>query len=86
MERIKVQICTGTTCFVMGGSEILLLPDALPDEYKDYVELEGFNCMNFCKDSKVGSAPFVRINGKLIPNATLDVVVEEILKCGEANA
>lgn len=78
MEKIKVQICTGTTCFVMGSSEILLLVDSLDDELKDIVEIEGQNCMEICKDSHCGQAPFVKVNDKLISNATLASVLDEI--------
>lgn len=76
-KKIKVQICTGTTCFVMGGSELLLLPDILPDELKDVVELEGINCMEQCK-GKSSNAPFVKINGNSFPNATLSSLADEI--------
>ena len=29
MEKIKVKICQGTTCFVMGGDTIKAMADAL---------------------------------------------------------
>ena len=32
MKKIKVSICTGTACFVMGASEIMLLEEKLSDE------------------------------------------------------
>ena len=35
MEKIKVSICTGTACFVMGASEMMLLEDELPDSLKE---------------------------------------------------
>ena len=41
MKKIKVSICTGTACFVMGASEILLLEENLSPEVAQYVEIEG---------------------------------------------
>ena len=49
MKKIKVSICTGTACFVMGASEIMLLEEKLSDELKDMVEVEGITCFEKCK-------------------------------------
>ena len=38
MKKIKVSICTGTACFVMGASEIMLLEEELSPELKEIVE------------------------------------------------
>lgn len=75
---IKVSICTGTTCYVMGASEILLLEDSLPMELKGKVEINGITCMENCKDNKHDKAPYVLINGQLFPNATINSVLEEV--------
>ena len=50
-KKIKVSICTGTACFVMGASEILVLEDSLPDELKGIVEIEGLTCLEKCKNT-----------------------------------
>ena len=33
MEKIKVDVCLGTTCFVMGGSHLQELTEILPKKY-----------------------------------------------------
>ncbi len=78
MEKIKVSICTGTACFVMGASELMLLEEELPPELKDKVEVEGITCFEVCKNSSCGKAPFVQINGEIVPEATIPVVLEKI--------
>ena len=78
MEKVKVSICTGTACFVMGGSEILLIEDQLPDDLKGKVEVEGVTCLEKCKDSSCGKAPFVIVNGEVVPQATITSVIEKI--------
>ena len=38
MEKITVKVCLGTTCFVMGGSNLQELNDLIPKKYGDKVE------------------------------------------------
>ena len=77
-KKIKVLICSGTACYVMGASEILLLEENLTTEMRECVEIEGTNCLGFCKDSKNGKAPYVTINGELMAAATLPDVLQRI--------
>jgi NADH:ubiquinone oxidoreductase subunit E len=70
-----VTICTGTACFVMGGSELLLLEEQLPDDLKNITEIEGSPCIAVCKQAEYGKnqsdhAPFVLINGEVMEQAT----------------
>ena len=62
MKKITVSICTGTACYVMGASEILILEDSLPEELKEIVEVRGITCLDKCKNSECGKAPFVLVN------------------------
>ena len=39
MEKIQVKVCLGTTCFVMGGSNLQELNDLIPRRYGDKVEV-----------------------------------------------
>lgn len=80
MNKIMVSICTGTACFVMGASEIMLLEEQLPVELKDKVLVEGLTCLDKCKNPDCGKAPFVLINGEVVPEATVAVVIERIRK------
>ncbi len=77
-DKIKVSICSGTACFVMGASEILLLEDELPAHLKNRVEIEGITCMEFCKNPECGKTPFVKINDEVLPEATLMSVISKI--------
>lgn len=78
MKKIKVSICTGTACFVMGASEIMLLEEELPPDLRDMVEIEGVTCLDLCKNAECGKAPFVRINDEILVRATLLSVLERI--------
>jgi len=78
MEKIKISICTGTACFVMGASEIMLIEDNLPEDLRGKVEVEAITCLEKCKDSSCGKAPFVLVDGQLVQQATVNSVIEKI--------
>jgi NADH:ubiquinone oxidoreductase subunit E len=79
-KKIKVSICTGTACFVMGASEIMLLEEKIPDSIKQHIDLqiEGLTCMGNCKNHANGKPPFVKINDELISEANLVTVLDKI--------
>jgi NADH:ubiquinone oxidoreductase subunit E len=81
MNKHKVTICTGTACFVMGGSELLLLEEQLPDDLKAITEIEGSPCIGTCKHSEFGKtqsdhAPFVEIDGEVMEQANTQKIIE----------
>ena len=80
MKKIKVSICTGTACYVMGASELLLLEEMLPENLKDKVEIEGVTCLEKCKSAGIGKskAPFVMVDDELISSATVQSVIAKI--------
>lgn len=78
MKKITVSICTGTACFVMGASELMLLEEELSPELKEIVEVEGITCLDLCKNAECGKAPFVKINDQVLSQASLPLVMEKI--------
>lgn len=78
MEKLIVKICTGTLCYVMGGSELQLLGDCLPEELQDKVEIVGATCLDFCNQEGHGKAPFVIVGQTLVTAATISKVIEQI--------
>lgn len=83
-DKISVVICSGTACYVMGASDILLLEEELPASLRDRVEIEGATCLGYCKDPKNGKAPFVRIDGEVMAAATLPKVMARIRELADA--
>ncbi len=78
MEKIKLQICCGTTCYMLGGSQLLQIENELPPEWLDKVDISASPCVEECVSEKICEAPFVRINGKLYGHATVESVCEVI--------
>ncbi len=75
-DKMLVKICVGTSCFVQGGSDLLLYNDFLNPELLDRFEFEGCSCLEACKEVNDSDGeskpPFVMINGKLHGNMNPD--------------
>ncbi len=78
MKKIKISICTGTACYVMGASELLLLNEILPENLRDAVEIEGIPCGTQCHGINKKNPPYVEVDGELIESATLQAIISKI--------
>ena len=78
VKRIRVTVCCGTACYVLGGSEFLALGESLPAALRDRVDIDGEPCLGLCKDSKAGERPFVKVDGRLLAGATIASVIEAL--------
>lgn len=83
-SKIKVVICSGTACFVMGASDILLLEENLSPELAECVDVEGATCLGLCKAGERNKAPFVTINGEVMEQASLPKVMARIRELHDA--
>jgi NADH:ubiquinone oxidoreductase subunit E len=79
-EKIHITVCTGTACFVMGGSELVMLEEHLPAAIKDQVEISGSACLGFCKQATTGKAPFVKIDGVVMNQASVPKILDYLDK------
>ena len=78
MEKLDVKICIGTTCYIMGASQLQHLEDYLDKKYLDRVNISGSQCLGCCQDQSYENSPFVEIDGDIIENATMVKVIKEI--------
>ena len=79
METIEVKICSGTTCFVMGSSFLNELYDLIPQKYGETVTVTQSLCLGQCsKQDTHSKAPYVKVGGEVISEATVQKVVENI--------
>ena len=77
-EKLLVEVCVGTTCFVLGASALQSLEDFLPEECRDKVEIVGAPCLGCCRNRNESGAPFVRVGNEIVSNATIQNVIEKI--------
>ena len=61
-EKIDVQICVGTTCYVLGASDLLTLESYLTPDLREKITLRGSPCLGLCR-SGGPRPPFVLIDG-----------------------
>lgn len=80
MEKIEITICTGTTCYVMGAGNLLMLTEHLDEAIASRVEIKGSGCLGLCKEGQYGKAPYVMIGDSVISEATVETVLEELKK------
>ena len=78
MEKTKVTICVGTTCYLLGAADLQDLENFLPADLKENVEIIGSHCLGVCKDNKYGAAPFVKVEDEMMSNATVSSIIEKI--------
>ncbi|MFA8342655.1 MAG: NAD(P)H-dependent oxidoreductase subunit E [Rhodothermaceae bacterium] len=84
-EKITITVCTGTTCFLMGSSEILLVKDQMPEHLKNEVDVKGDVCLDYCQNSSSEKAPYVKVNGEYISDANVPKVIDYVEKIVKEN-
>ena len=80
MNKVDVDICIGTTCFVMGANKLQELGDYLPAEWREFVEIKAQACLGLCGNNEYSKAPYVKINGEVLAAANVEKVLRRIEK------
>ena len=76
--RVKVSICTGTTCYLMGGAHLLTFDEIMDPCTASEVEIVGSHCLGLCTDEANGKAPFAKVNNHIIADATLTRLLDKV--------
>ncbi|MGN0832759.1 MAG: hypothetical protein ACI4RD_03815 [Kiritimatiellia bacterium] len=84
---VKVEICCGTACYLLGAAKMMNIEDALPEECRGRVEVEARTCLELCERENLGGAPYVRFNGtEIMSQATPERVAARIRELVEGIA
>ena len=79
MEKVKVEICCGTACYLLGAAKLMDIESELPEQYRERVEIEARPCLELCERENLGGAPYVRINDpEIVAKATLESVLKRV--------
>lgn len=79
MGKINVKVCLGTTCFVMGSSNLQELIETVPAKYGEAVEVSGVPCLGLCSiDWEYSRAPYVKVDNDVVYEATVEKVLSAI--------
>lgn len=68
----------GTTCFVMGASELQELEELIPEKFGNSVEIQGVTCLDYCSRCSESQAPYVLVDDEVVNKATVEKVMEVI--------
>jgi len=72
---ITLQICQGTTCYIMGAAQITSTCLRLPDDLRGKVRVTGCRCLGLCRDGAFGGAPYVKIDDEIFAQATPESIL-----------
>jgi len=75
---LKVFICQGTVCHVMGGSDLPLVADLLPDRIRTQVEFIETPCLGICNKEDNTKPPYVKLNEKVLDEVSVTKLFEAI--------
>lgn len=75
---VKVQICVGSHCSLVGALNILETLENLKEDYPEQIEIKRVKCMDRCGDIK--NAPVVKVDDELITSAQNQVVISKVME------
>lgn len=78
MNKIEVEICCGTACYLLGAARLMELGNNLPEDIRDSVVITPKSCLKECENEQLGGAPYVRIDGELMAQATVNKIEAKI--------
>lgn len=87
MDKVKVEICCGTACYLLGAAKMMNIEESLPESCRGRVEIEAKTCLGLCERDNLGGAPYVRLNGsEVMSKATPEKVVARVRELVEGVA
>ncbi|BDU51029.1 NAD(P)H-dependent oxidoreductase subunit E [Haliovirga abyssi] len=72
--KVKIKICVGTTCHLMGSSSLVDIKKKFPLEITDDIEVGFATCFGFCNGEKI--PPIVEINGKFYEDMNEEKLIQ----------
>ncbi|MGM0498947.1 MAG: (2Fe-2S) ferredoxin domain-containing protein [Bacillota bacterium] len=75
---VKVEICAGSHCSLVGALNILDTLEELQKEYPDQIKIKKVECMDMCENIK--NAPVVKVDDQLITSAQTQMVISKVME------
>lgn len=75
---VKVEICVGSHCSLVGALNILDTLEKLQEDYPGEIEIKRVECLDRCEDIK--KAPVVKVDDELITSAQTQKVISRIME------
>ena len=78
MKKMTLEICCGTACYTMGANRLLNIENEMPIELRGKVEIKASPCLGLCCKIELKGAPYVKLNGMIIEQATAEKIFERM--------
>jgi NADH:ubiquinone oxidoreductase subunit E len=79
VKKVKIEVCCGTACYLLGAASLMELEDKLPESLKGLVEIQASPCVRLCERDNLGGAPYVRINdNEIMANANVEKLITRL--------
>ena len=78
MKKLQLEICCGTTCYMLGANRLLNIENEMPSELRGKAEVKALACMGLCNDKELAGAPYVKLNGEVIEKATAEKIYDRM--------
>ncbi len=78
MRKLKLEICCGTTCFMLGADKLLNIENEMPSELRSKAEIRAMPCLGLCNDTKLAGAPYAKLEGEIIEKATPEKIYDRM--------
>ena len=75
MNKVKLEICCGTACYMLGADKLFKIEPLFPAEWRDRVEVAAIPCLEECVSEELCGSPFVKIDGVTLRRATVESVL-----------
>ncbi len=75
MDKIKVEICLGTPCYLMGARELIDDMKSLREEHPDKIKLKTLHCI----EDRCDKAPIVKVDGQIYEEMNPDKLRKLVL-------
>ena len=84
MKKVQLEICCGTTCYMLGANRLLNIENDMPSELRGKADVRALPCLGLCNDKELAGAPYVKINGEVIEKATQEKIYAKLKEVIEA--
>lgn len=78
MKKMQLEICCGTTCYMLGSNRLLNIENEMPADLRGKADVKALPCMGLCDEKKLSGSPYVKLNGQVIENATAEKIYEKM--------
>lgn len=78
MKKFQLEICCGTTCYMLGANRLLNIENEMPAELRSLTDVRALPCLGLCSNKELAGAPYVRLNGQIIEQATAEKIYEKM--------